>query len=81
MTIAVVICMITAWRNYRVLEPGMVITVEPGCYFNPSLLKPALEDSAQAPFLVKDRILSMLVRSHAIVVLSKTTAEACMAFL
>ena len=41
----------------------MVITVEPGCYFNPSLLKPALEDSTQAPFLIKDRILSLMVSS------------------
>ncbi len=39
----------------------MVITVEPGCYFNPALLKPALEDKAQAAFLVRDRVLSLLV--------------------
>lgn len=39
----------------------MVITVEPGCYFNPALLKPALEDSSHAPFLVKDRIKALLV--------------------
>ena len=45
----------------RVLEPNMVITVEPGCYFNPALLKPALEDSSHARFLVKDRVNSLLV--------------------
>ena len=39
----------------------MVITVEPGCYFNPALLKPALGDKAQAAFLVKDRVLALLV--------------------
>eukprot|EP00878_Enallax_costatus_P033339 GHUV01036759.1.p1 GENE.GHUV01036759.1~~GHUV01036759.1.p1 ORF type:complete len:498 (+),score=81.20 GHUV01036759.1:186-1679(+) len=30
-------------RTARVLEEGMIITVEPGCYFNPVLLLPALE--------------------------------------
>jgi len=59
----------------RVLEPNMVITVEPGCYFNPALLKPALEDSAQAPFLVKDRILSLLVCPK--LLLQPCPAEAC----
>ncbi|CAL5223649.1 g6193 [Coccomyxa viridis] len=47
-------------RTARGLEPNMVITVEPGCYFNPALLKPALEDKAQAAFLVRDRVLSLL---------------------
>ncbi len=45
----------------RVLEPGMVITVEPGCYFNPCLLQPALKNAEQAPFLVKERVLSLMV--------------------
>ena len=49
----------------RVLEPNMVITVEPGCYFNPALLKPALEDKTQAAFLVKDRVQSLLVSLEA----------------
>ena len=47
--------------GYRVLESGMVITVEPGCYFNPCLLQPALENTEQAPFLVKERVLSLMV--------------------
>ena len=59
----------------RVLEPNMVITVEPGCYFNPALLKPALENSTQAPFLVRDRVLSLLVRSN--LLLHSCPAEAC----
>ena len=30
-------------RTGRLLEEGMIITVEPGCYFNPVLLEPAFE--------------------------------------
>ena len=39
----------------------MAITVEPGCYFNPCLLQPALKDTEQATFLVKERVLSLMV--------------------
>ena len=39
----------------------MVITVEPGCYFNPALLRPALENKMHAPFLVRERVISLLV--------------------
>ena len=38
----------------------MVLTVEPGCYFNAFLLEPALENSDVKEFLVKDRILSCM---------------------
>ncbi|KAL3130945.1 hypothetical protein ABBQ38_000268 [Trebouxia sp. C0009 RCD-2024] len=43
-------------RTARVLEEHMVVTVEPGCYFNPFLLHPAFEDPAQGPFLNKRRL-------------------------
>lgn len=38
-------------RVRRELLPGMVITIEPGIYFIPALLKPALEDSEKSKYL------------------------------
>ncbi len=43
-------------RVRRDLMPGMVITLEPGIYFVPALLKPAFEDSTISEFLVKEKI-------------------------
>ena len=43
-------------RVRRELQPGMVITVEPGLYFIPALLKPALEDEKTAKFLNGDKL-------------------------
>jgi len=43
-------------RTRRELLPGMVITIEPGLYFIPALLKPALEDKAKAQFLNKEKV-------------------------
>jgi len=38
-------------RCGRTLTPNMVITVEPGCYFNAAFLKQALDDPKMAPYL------------------------------
>ncbi len=46
----------------RVLEENMVITVEPGCYFNRFLLEPAFQDPQLAKFLRPERISQFWVR-------------------
>jgi Xaa-Pro dipeptidase len=38
-------------RARRLLEPGMVITIEPGIYFIPALLEPAFANKEQSRFL------------------------------
>lgn len=38
-------------RMRRTLQPSMVLTIEPGLYFVPALLKPALEDDKASKFL------------------------------
>lgn len=43
-------------RVRRDLQAGMVITIEPGIYFVPALLKPALEDARLSAFLNKSKI-------------------------
>jgi len=43
-------------RTGRKLEEGMVITVEPGCYFIPHLLQKALEDPSKAVYLNKEEV-------------------------
>lgn len=47
---------ISRLRTARPLEEGMVITVEPGCYFSAVLLEPAFQDPQLAPFLVEEQL-------------------------
>eukprot|EP00124_Ichthyophonus_hoferi_P005878 Ihof_evm1s1015 gene=Ihof_evmTU1s1015 len=47
-------------RCGRMLKAGMVITIEPGCYFIRPLLLPALEDPIKSQFLVKEKILEYM---------------------
>lgn len=46
-------------RVRRELIPGMVITIEPGIYFIPALLEPALENKEKAKFLNKEKVESL----------------------
>jgi len=43
-------------RTRRELLPGMVITIEPGLYFIPALLKPAFDDEKKKKFLNPDKL-------------------------
>lgn len=47
-------------RMRRTLQPGMVLTIEPGLYFVPALLKPALEDDKISRFLNESRVKEMM---------------------
>lgn len=47
-------------RTRRELLPGMVVTIEPGLYFIPALLKPAFEDPEKEKFLNKEKIEKLL---------------------
>lgn len=46
-------------RTRRNLQPGMALTIEPGIYFIPALLKPALEDEKISGFLNKSKLKEM----------------------
>lgn len=43
-------------RTIRELQEGMVITVEPGCYFIDALLVPAMEDSVTSKYFNREKI-------------------------
>ena len=43
-------------RMVRELEPNMVLTVEPGLYFNTYCLRVALESAKQAPLIDKEKL-------------------------
>lgn len=47
-------------RARRELEAGMVVTIEPGIYFVPAVLEPALEDESKKVFLNTEKIQSLL---------------------
>ncbi len=47
-------------RARRDLQPGMVITVEPGIYFVPAVLEPALEDPKTKKYLNSEKVRSLL---------------------
>lgn len=47
-------------RARRELEPGMVLTIEPGLYMIPALLKPAFEDDMQSKYLNSEKLEGLL---------------------
>ncbi|WP_138430852.1 aminopeptidase P family protein [Fodinibius saliphilus] len=47
-------------RMRRTLQSGMVLTIEPGLYFVPALLKPALEDDKASKFLNASKLNDMM---------------------
>lgn len=47
-------------RARRELLPGMVITIEPGVYFVPAVLKPAIADPKKNKFLNTEKVESLL---------------------
>lgn len=47
-------------RMRRTLQPSMVLTIEPGVYFIPALLKPALEDDTASKFLNESKLKNMM---------------------
>lgn len=46
-------------RIRRTMEPGMVITIEPGIYIIPALLNTAFEESSQSKYLNREKLTSL----------------------
>ncbi len=47
-------------RARRELLPGMVVTIEPGIYFVPAVLEPAIKDPEKAKYLNTEKVTSLL---------------------
>ncbi len=47
-------------RARRELMPGMIITIEPGIYFVPAVLEPAIEDAEKAKYLNVEKVKELL---------------------
>lgn len=47
-------------RMRRTLQPSMVLTIEPGLYFVPALLKPAIEDKEASKFLNASKLQKLM---------------------
>lgn len=47
-------------RARRELMPGMIITIEPGIYFVPAVLEPAIEDEEKAKYLNVEKVKELL---------------------
>ncbi len=47
-------------RARRELQPGMVVTIEPGIYFVPAVLNPALQNPEKNQFLNSEKVESLL---------------------
>ncbi|MCG8374266.1 MAG: aminopeptidase P family protein [Balneolales bacterium] len=47
-------------RARRELQPGMVVTIEPGIYFVPAVLEPAMKNPEQSKFLNVEKVKSLL---------------------
>ena len=49
-----------SYKNLRILEPGNLITVEPGIYFIKFLIEKSLKDEKLKPYLNADLLLTYL---------------------